>query len=281
LVGLVKNSLDDSLSKSMGRNVYEASRNNRATRGALFDNNNAVSKFLPPEDGIESNRQVQVEKILPTLTSKATSTAQFKSVLDSMRGSRDYFLKSGDPIAGKQVSDKVRDAYQALREHFGANSLKAGQMQGGGWNQAKFAQYLQDNEGKMAQVFTPHEMDRWTDLNRAGNLLKMDRSYPGAHAQAVNANALREKVGNLAETGAHIVGAHGGPALMAASELGGLPHKIGNFVKGNPEAKALKDFEAKHITNLANTKPGGGGASIPLPGMKGGFETVKQPKKGI
>ena len=256
LIGMVRDTLDDSLAKSMGQDVFKASRLNRATRGRLFDNNDAVAKYLPPEDGVESNRAVQTEKVMPTLTGKGTSIKQFHDVFSSLRGARDYFHSIGDAKAFNDVDKMTRDAYDAMRDHFAAGALKAGQMEGGGWNQAKFAQYLQDNEGKMGAVFSPVQMKRWADVNHAGNILKMDRSYPGAHAQEVNASKLREGAGTLARGAADAVAAHvGGPLAVGAAEMAGVGEKLKKFVTGDAEENALKKYNAERVTNLHDFTP--------------------------
>lgn len=279
LIGRIKDTLDDDLAKSMGTNTYRAARQNRTTRGNLFDRNDAVSPYMAADDGREANRPIQTEKIMGKLASPATSTTQFKAVFDSLRSAARYFEGIGDQAAADDIKQKTAAALNAARDHFAAGALKAGQKVERGWDQKSFSNYLKENEGKLATVNKPGDMQRWQDINDAGNILRMDRSYPGAHAQQVNANALREKAAEVVEGVATGLGAHaGGPAGAVAGHV--LGPRFGALVRGNPEAKAVAQYN-KRITDLGAYKPQAGpGAQIPIPRSPGKFETVQPDKLG-
>lgn len=285
LIGQTKDAIDDSLIASTGDNSYKAARANRSFRGTNFERNDAISSYLPPEKGEpETNRGIQIPRIMGRLTSASTTAGQLQNILDTLKRTRTYLDTTvGDHAAADALQGKIKNVYQSLRDEFSAQALRQGQKIERGWDQKSFAQFLQQNEQKMAAVFNEPTMQRWQDLNDAGNLLKMDRSYPGANAQMVNNNTLRQIGGRVAE-GA-LTGALG-PIGGALSDAFNVGSHVRGVLGGNPEKTAVKAYEASRITNLEKyqpkvpTPPTGGTTSIPMPGLQGGFEAVRQPTLG-
>jgi hypothetical protein len=92
-----------------------------------------------------------------------------------------------------------------------ANKLQSiGTAQQGQWNAKGVTKYLQNNAGRMAQVFSPEEIAKFRNLNDAGHILAKDQSYPGAAVQGHNLMTQGTMLG-LQAGGAAIGGAIGGP----------------------------------------------------------------------
>lgn len=298
LIGGTKDAIDRSMSASAGPAAYTRAHANRALRGKLFERNAALKPFLPPYDGVEANRKVQAAHVMSRLFSKSTSPAEFGAVLDNLHMVRQY-LQHYEPDLAPEMDGKLRDAYQALKEENVARLLAKGQKVERGWDQKSFAGELQAQEPKMARIWKDSAMQRWQDINNTGNLLRMDRSYPGAHAQAVNTGGIRHIVGSALEggiSGAIATGAGAINPLLVGPAAGlydiAAGDKMRSLLRGDPMKKALKEFEQKHIVNLNDpndTPPikgaqeAGRGGTIPIPGAGGkveGFEHVRQPTLG-
>lgn len=63
---------------------------------------------------------------------------------------------------------------------------QAQKLKGDVWNNRGVSQYLNANSAKLARVFTPAELKQLRTLNDAGNILDVNRSYPGATVQGHN-----------------------------------------------------------------------------------------------
>lgn len=271
LVARVKSALDDDATRILGTNVYARARANRALRSQFLEEPKGMQKLLPPEDRNEVNRPVALEDVPATLAGMPIE--QFQHVFRALPAIARYFDSIGDVKAAETMRAKTAGAFNAMREYFAADAMRAGQKIEKGWDQKSFAQTLRDNEERMALVSKPGEMQRWQDINDAGNALKMDRSYPGAFVQQQNlGNRMREKLGSGVAAGVTGLAAHvGGPGLAFVSEMTGAGEKAGNLIKPDIEKQQLAAVE-RRITNLDQPAPGGG--------PRGGkFETVKPTAK--
>jgi hypothetical protein len=260
----INNALDKDLQASMPANAFEQGRRNRTAQSAILERNDTVAKFAPSPDGIEANRGVQPGAVMSKLAGQSTSVGQFHDVFDALRKSADHFDNIGDHAAAEDIRTKAAAAQNAMSDHLASNALKAGQKIERGWDQKSFAAYLQTHEAKMADLNASHAdggaavMQKWKDLNEVGNALKMDRAYPGAAAQYANINmgGARGAAGYAADKALTGLGAlKGGPVGAMLGEVAG--RRAASFIGGNPEARALKAFEAEHVTNLNDVKPGG------------------------
>ena len=202
LVGALKNTLDEDVTRAAGADVYAAGRAVRAARSTNLEEPQGVSKLLAPDDKLGINRQVAHEDVGDYV--RDLPVDQFGQVVNVLKA------------AGKNpaIAPKAANALNEIRAHF-ANDVKAkGDSTKGMWNEKAVHQYLADNNANMAQVFTPEEMQRFKTLHDAGNILRMDRSYPGAAAQGHN----------LVVGGAIKAVEHGG--TMGGAALGHIPGAI-------------------------------------------------------
>jgi hypothetical protein len=292
---LINDALDKDLQASMPSNAFERGRRNRTAKAAILERNDTVAKFAPPKDGIESNRSVQPGAAMSKLAGQSTSVGQFHDVFKALTDTADHLEKIGDHAAAEDVRTKAAAAHNAMSDHFAANALKAGQKIERGWDQKSFAAYLRDHEAKMADLNSSRAdggaatMQKWEDLNKVGNALKMDRQYPGAAAQWANitTKGVRGYAAGAADKTLTALGAlKGGPVGAVLGESAG--RRAASFIAGSPETRALREFEAEHVTKLDDYKPGGepppaGGeppAAPPAAPQGGPFNAPRHPGGG-
>lgn len=216
LVGALKNTLDEDVTRAAGADVYAAGRAVRAARATNLEEPKGISKLLAPDDKLGINRQVAHEDVGDYV--RDLPVDQFGQVVNVLKA------------AGKNpaIAPKAANALNEIRAHF-ANEVKAkGDSTKGMWNEKAVHQYLADNNANMAQVFSPEEMQRFKTLHDAGNILRMDRSYPGAAAQGHN----------FAVRGAIHAVQHG--ATTAGAMMGHLPGAAAGFALSKG-AKLLDD----------------------------------------
>jgi hypothetical protein len=229
LIGALKDSLDDDVTKVAGADMYAKGRALRALRANIVDEPKGVSALLEPGDKLGINRQVALEDI-PRFVERLP-VQQFSHLVDVL----------GDAAkANPQLAPIAERSINGIRSQF-ANSIKAaGDSTQGMWNAKAVAQYLKDHEPQMRQVFTPEEMRQFKVVNDGGNWLAIDRSYPGAYAQGHNLlNKAAKGVGYMAEAaGAH---AFGLPGYVAGRAVAGLAEKVAE--RGNNASSAQKTFQ--------------------------------------
>jgi len=133
------------------------------------------------------------------------------------------------------------DALNELRAHFANKIEAAGNSTQGMWNAKGVNTYLRANQARMAHVFSPEEMRQFQTLNDAGNILRMDRSYPGASAQEYKLRAR----GALAA--GKLVAKTGGVIGLAAThglEGGAAGHGIAKVIEGGAEKLAQRSMRS-------------------------------------
>lgn len=255
--------LDGTVAKSLGDDVYAAARAVRAKKGELIDNDKSLKRFAPgpDSDNPEVNRAIPSEQVLDKLLGSGTSTPQFQAYFDSLKNGRDFLAKQGDQEGADDMTARIGRAYDAARTEVGAQAHAAGSTVKG-WNQQKFASYLQSVESKMATpgdtskgLFSADRMARWKDLVDAGNILKYDKEYKGAVAQGVQVKGgAGQLAGNfLAEGLTHAANIKTGGVSTA---LGGghvIRNAVGAVTPGmDTTAKALARYNQHRVTDLTN-----------------------------
>lgn len=230
LIGALKGALDLDVAKAAGADIYAAARKVRTERAVNLEEPKGIAKLAAPDDRLGINRQVAHEDVGDYVAN--LSADQFGQVVNVLKAS------------GKnpKIAPQAATALNEIRAHF-ANEVKAkGDSTKGMWNEKAVNQYLQDNNANMAQVFTPEELKRFQTLNDAGNILRMDRTYPGAAAQ-----------GHNFVVGGVLSGAEHG-ATVAGAALGHIPgavvgHGVGK-IAGKVSGAVLRSNVEKRIRTL-------------------------------
>jgi hypothetical protein len=225
LIGQLKNAIDDDVTKAAGSDIYGQARTTRAQRSALLDDPTGIAKLAPPEDRLGINRSVPLEQVPDYVTSLPVD--QFKHVVGTLRGMPTIAPGATD------IHVAATNALNEIRAHFANRVEAAGNSTQNMWNAKAVNNYLSQNQMRMAHVFSPEEIRQFKTLNDAGNILRMDRSYPGAAAQEYN---LRTR-GVLAA--GKLVGKVGGAAGLVAG------HGLEGGATGHVIAKGAEKGAAK------------------------------------
>jgi hypothetical protein len=241
MVKQLTNAIDDDTAAAAGSDVYKQARALRSQRATMLDDPTGIGKLAPPTDRLGINRAVPLEKIGDYVTSLPAD--QFQHLVGTLRNA---------PAQMPGVSalhDASASALNEIRAHFAEKTLSAGNSTQSMWNAKAVSKYLADNEQRMRQVYSPDEMQNFKKLNDAGNILRMNRSYPGSYAQELNlkahglvAGAIRQSAGAV---GAAIGGHYGEP--LAAREVG---LRIGDKATGRLDARAATKAIESRIRKL-------------------------------
>ena len=226
LIRSIKDSIDDDVTTSAGGDVYAQARAMRTLRANLLDNPQGVSSLLESSGPNGINRPVNVERVPDTVARMPVD--QFQHVVSTLN-----CVATDIP----SIAPQARAALGEIRAQFALRLQEQAQKFKGAWNNRGVTQYLNQNSAKLAQVFSPAELGRLHTLNRAGNILDVDRTYPGAAVQGHNL-AVRGALGAI-EHGAGAVGAHlAGPAGALAGEIVG--HAATRAIGGSLSRKAAR-----------------------------------------
>lgn len=222
-VGQLKSALDEDVTKAAGEDIYARARAIRALRGRTLDDPKGISQIFETDPNTPINRATPLEKIPSRLTSLPVD--QFSNVLSVL----------------KNMPEEIQPAAQAalgeIRGYMANKLLKAGTENrvGGGravWNGDAVTNILKTNSAKYNLAFQddPVSFAKIKDLNKAGQILKVPTSYPGADAQAANAmkSGLWSRVtpGIMRLGGAAAGGVFGPVGAGAGEAAGGAAGKI-------------------------------------------------------
>lgn len=219
LIRTVKDSVDDDVTSSAGSDVYGAARALRAKRAAVLDNPKGIGSLLDSSgpDGI--NRKVPYESVPDKILRMPVD--QFGHVVKTLQSAVD-----GTEQVEPALKFQAQQALNEIRSQAMLRLQEQAQRFKGSWNNRGVTQYLNQNSAKLARIFTPRELARIRTLNDAGNILDVDRTYPGAAAQTANF-AMRGLIGAVRH-GAGYVGAalsHGAVGDMAGDVVGTIGAK--------------------------------------------------------
>jgi hypothetical protein len=197
LIGQLKGAIDDDVTKAAGSDIYQSARQTRALRSTLLDDPTGIAKLAAPDDRLGINRSVPLEQIPDYVANLPVD--QFGHIVKTLRDV---------PV---EVRPSAASALNEIRSHFANRVEAAGNSTQGMWNTKGVNEYLNKNQMKMAEVYSPEEMGRFKTLADAGNILKMDRTYPGAAAQGHNLMQrgvlkLAEHAGELGAVIGHVPG---------------------------------------------------------------------------
>jgi hypothetical protein len=172
-VGALKDSLDDDVTSSAGKDIYQQARAIRTLRARTLDDPKGIAKILDSSGPDEINRKVEIPKIADTITSMAPN--QLSHIIDTLKNVPD------------ELQPQAQTAISEIKAHMANKLLEAGNSTQGQWNAGAVTKVIKDNKEKMNRLFSPDELSNINDLNDAGHILHLNTSYPGASAQAANA----------------------------------------------------------------------------------------------
>lgn len=235
-VRTLKDALDEDVTSYAGEDVYKQARALFAEKKNTLENPNGIGKLLDVSGPQGINRRVPVEKVADTLLSMPK--AQLEHIVSTLETSPD------------ELQPQAQAALAELRAHVANRVLDAGNSTQTMWNHKAVTKLLNAQSGKLPVIFggdSASILDDLKTLNDAGNILRVDRSYPGA---AVQGNILKSKLLPSAlstagaTAGATMGGVVGFPgAGAAAGSAAGAA--IGSKMQ---QAAALKALRARQTT---------------------------------
>jgi hypothetical protein len=238
IIGKLKDAVDSDVEAHGGPGLYQQGRALRTQQADMLEGPTGISRLLA-NDSTGINRAIPIEKIPDNIANMPRD--QFNHVVNVLHDSAK--LGNGELAAGSAA------ALNEIRGHMAARLHEAGSSgRDGMWDPYKYHERLNAYSQKMPAVFSPEGMDRFKTINDAGNVLRMDKRYPGGGAQIhnVGVNPLRDKIAHAVEGG--ITGALG-PVGGAVSEFAGIGPGIRKMITGDPGLKHLKEVEGR-ITKL-------------------------------
>lgn len=250
-VGQLKDAIDNDVTSTAGEDIYQSARAMRALKAQTLENPKGIAQLFDTDPNTSINRSTALEKIPDKLVNLPLD--QFANVLQTLKN------------MPEELQPDAQAALGEIRGHLGNKLLQAGtQTASGGarglWASDRVANVLRTHAAKFRLAFQddPEAQGAIKDLNSAGQILKVDASYPGADAQAANAmkrglisRALRH-VGSAAGAGAGGVFGPGGAAV------GGVLGEMGGEAVGARQAEgaALKSW-GKRVRTLPRAEGGG------------------------
>ncbi len=215
-MGQLKDAIDQDVAKGAGEDIYSDARATARLKKQTLDNPNGVSQLFDKDPQTPLNRVTPFVKIPDTLT--RLDPEQFRNVLRTLQEM---------PL---EIQPQAQAAIGEIKGHLANKLLDAGTNKApeAQWNAPNVNQAIKQNQAKLNIAFggDAQAVQSIRDLQSAGNILRADKSYPGAAAQAANAlkrgfmtHALNAVGGSIgAGVGSYLGGPFGGAVGAAVGE---------------------------------------------------------------
>lgn len=241
LAGKIKGAIDDDVFSHVGNDIYKKARDLSSLEKRTLENPNGIFQLFD-HDKYSINRSTAFKDIPDAL--KNLDPEQFKHVLDTLKSVPD------------ELQPQAQQAIATIKSHMAESLLNTGNKLASKWNAKGVSNELSNNSEKLPMVFNADEMGKIQDLNKAGHILSVDASYPGASAQASNAmkqGLMPHVVGGLTAAAGGLAGSIFGPI---GSTVGGVAGRAaGNKAATSiGERAALKKFN-KGVVKLSDVTP--------------------------
>jgi hypothetical protein len=231
-IGALKDAIDDDVTSAAGEDIFKDARALRAARGITLDDPKGIAKILDSNGPEGINRAVPVEKIADHIA--ALPVDQLDHIVNTLQRVPDA------------IQPQAQAAISEIKAHIANQALEAGNSTATQWNAKGVAKVLNKNSEKIARLFGPDEQSALQDLNKAGNILHIDASYPGAYVQQANLMK-RGVMASLPAAGA-VAGETAG-SLFGMPTIGtGVGAAVGNsLAKGMASRAALKAVQSNTV----------------------------------
>jgi hypothetical protein len=237
----LKRHLDEDVAEHGGPGMFDAARGMRRHQYQMLEEPTGIKKLLAPSDSQGINHAIPTEKVADYVADLPKD--QHDHVLNVLR-------------AGAHLSPEIAEASAAAIRELQAHVVSrihdaATNKSDGSWNARTFHNAAAQYGPKLPSLFkdNPKVVENLQTLSRAGNVLKMDKHYPGAGAQIERTSALGhtlEAGGKAAASLAHdipVVGRLVGRAIESGVE--GLGGKISEASRAKETAKRIVDRNGK------------------------------------
>lgn len=232
LIGKIKQALDSDVGRAGGQDIYQQARALHAERANTLDNPNGIASLLNESGPGGINQAVPDEKVGAKVLTMPTG--QFKHVVDTLKA-----LPPELQGQGQQALNEIKGTL--AKQIYSAGDSGGTQAGPSAWNAAKVTKELNAQRSKLAQVFSPEELQGFQTLHDAGHILQAPSAYPGAAVQGHNL-AQRGLLYGASPTGGAFIGGHlAGPAgAMAGASIGAAVN--------NKLAQALEQKAANRLS---------------------------------
>ena len=242
IIGQLKDALDSDVAASGGSGLYDRARALRFKRDQMLAGTKGIDSMMPEtsHNGTVVTRPGVAHEDLPDHITNL-KTGQFNHVINVLHDS----AKLGN---GELAADNAA-AINEIRRHIAERLNEAGTKQKDGfWDPHAYHSALDSYSTKMPAVFSPEGVRRFQTIHDAGNALRVNKRYPGAAKQIMQAQTVRSRFApRLA--GAIEGAATGwlGPIGGAVGEATGLSNAIRKgaerLVAGDSAAAQAAEFE--------------------------------------
>lgn len=236
---LVKNALDEDVTRTLGEQPFKAGRQIRAIKGSMLEEQPVTAKLMDPEDRAGIDRTVQLDKVSAHLMKQPP--AQLGHYLTTLRTAAKMYPDIA-PVSARAINE--------LRTRYLQRIVKVGDSTVGLWNAKAVGNFLRANDANLKLLFNPKELDQIRAGHDVGHAFNMPNSYEGAAAQALNFAARHaEKAAAGVNALAGAAGAKlAGPVGAAAADMAAGP--IIRGTKGLIERTLGKASAEKRLLNI-------------------------------
>lgn len=240
MISKTRDALDADVAAHGGQDLFTKARALRAQKATMLEEQPGVAALMKPDDRLGINRQVPLADIPDHIAN--LDRDQFNHVIN--------VLKSSAHMGDDELAEQAAAALNEIKGHMAAKLEHAGgKAQDGNWNANDFYKQADKYSQKLPAVFNEEERRRIQVVNRAGNVLRMDKRYPGAAAQLHNTGIgaqLREGAGKAARGGVAVVAHHAMPLVgPMVEEATGIGAKVEKLIGGDPEKRRLAEVEKR------------------------------------
>lgn len=178
-IGQLVKATDQDVLSNAGEDIYGKARAMSTLKKQILENPNGVADLFETDPKNPINRSTPYEKIPDKLN--RLSVDQYENVIKT--------LKNMPP----ELQDSAQAAIGEIKAHLANKVLEAGSKTRSGaarilWNSDAVNNVLGTNGAKLRAAFEddPETLSDIYTLKDAGDILKVDTSYPGAEAQKIN-----------------------------------------------------------------------------------------------
>lgn len=238
-VGKLKDALDSDVASQVGSDVFGPARQLHQLGKVLLDNPKGVAQISGKDPQTPANRTTAHEDIPDKIANM--SGDQFKNLINTYR------------MMPEDIRPQADAAIAEIQGHMVNRLLDAGSKHETQWNKKGVNTELGNNSENFKTAFAdnPEAAAKIKDLKDAGEMLRFNSGYRGAHAQA--SNMAKSGVGSVAQGVGGTIGA--GIGGWTAGPLGAVPGAVMGKAAvgkalGSLDKRAVKKAVESRVTKI-------------------------------
>lgn len=234
-VGKLKNAMDTDMHSHFGENIFGEARQLHQLGHTLLENPKGVAQISGKDPNAPVNRTTAYEDIPDKVANM--SGDQFKNLVNTYK------------MMPEEIQPQAQAALGEIQGHMVNRLLDAGSKHETQWNKKGVNNELANNSENFKTAFAdnPEAAAKIKDLKDAGEMLRFNSGYRGAHAQA--SNMTKSGVGTAAQGAGGAIGA--GIGSWTAGPLGAMP---GAVVGRAAVSKGLGMFDKRAIRKQVESR---------------------------